>query len=290
VQKKLIPLAICYDFDGTLVPGNMQERDFIPKIGMVSGEFWDEVRRESERNNADNILVYMGLMLERAQAAKVPVRQADIRSYGSRLRFFRGVRPYKERGTERAGWFDRINAYGRASGVDVEHYIISSGIREMILGSKIGNVFKAVFASSFWYDHNGVAKWPALALNYTTKTQYLFRINKGSLDVHDHTVINRYVPKDERAVPFDHMVFLGDGETDIPCFRLVKDQGGHSIAVYDPGKSGARATAERLAEEGRIGYLAPADYRELSTLDRIVKGIIDTTASKVHLRSLSADG
>jgi hypothetical protein len=286
VAQKLFPLAICYDFDGTLVPGNMQERDFIPKIGMSSSDFWAEVRRESERHKADNILVYMGLMLERAQAAKVPVREADIRSYGGHLRFFRGVLPYTERGTPHDGWFDRINAYGRASGVEVEHYIISSGIREMILGSKVGAAFKAVFASSFWYDHNGVARWPALALNYTTKTQYLFRINKGSLQVHDHSVINRYVPKDQRAVPFDHMIFIGDGDTDIPCFRLVKDQGGHSIAVYDPKKPAGKTAAEKLAEEGRIGYFAAADYRELSGVERIVKAVIDATAANVYLRSL----
>lgn len=286
MAKKLIPLAICYDFDGTLVPGNMQERDFIPKIGMTSSDFWAEVRQESERHKADNILVYMNLMLERAQAAKVPVRESDIRSYGSHLRFFRGVLPYTERGKSHDGWFDRINAYGKASGVEVEHYIISSGIREMILGSKIGGAFKAVFASSFWYDHNGVARWPALALNYTTKTQYLFRINKGSLEVHDHSVINRYVPKAERAVPFDHMIFIGDGDTDIPCFRLIKDQGGHSIAVYDPKKDTGKTSAEKLAEEGRIAYFAAADYRELSGVERIVKAVIDATAANVYLRSL----
>jgi hypothetical protein len=265
----------------------MQEREFIPKIGMSSKQFWRDVSDLAEKHQADNILVYMGLMLERAQAAEVPVRQADISSYGQGLQFFDGILPYSDNeGTRHDGWFDRVNEYGRASGVRVEHYVISSGIREMILGSKIGSNFKAVFASSFWYDHHGVAKWPALALNYTTKTQYLFRINKGSLDVHDHKVVNAYVPKEQRAVPFEQMIFVGDGETDIPCFRLVKDQGGHSIAVYQQNKPGAKAHAAKLAKEGRIDFSAPADYRDMSQLDQTVKAVIDSVASGVYLRSL----
>lgn len=287
MPKKHIPLAICYDFDGTLVPGNMQEHDFIPKIGMKSKQFWRDVTELSEKNQADNILVYMGLMIERAQSAQVQVREMDFRSHGQGLKFFDGILPYIDKqGTHHDGWFDRIDTYGRESGVRVEHYVISSGIREMIQGSKIGSKFRAIFASSFWYDHHGVAKWPALALNYTTKTQYLFRINKGSLDVHDHKVVNSYVPKTERPVPFEQMIFLGDGETDIPCFRLVKDQGGHSIAVYQPRKPRAKDRTTKLAAEGRISFSAPADYRDASHVDRIVKAIIDSVAGNAHLRSL----
>lgn len=287
MPRKHIPLAICYDFDGTLVPGNMQERDFIPKIGMKSKEFWRDVARLAEQHRADNILVYMGLMIERALAAQVPVREDDIRSYGQGLQFFEGILPYNDKnGEHHDGWFDRIDEYGRASGIRIEHYVISSGIREMILGSKIGSKFRAVFASSFWYDHHGVAKWPALALNYTTKTQYLFRINKGSLDVHDHKIVNSYVPKDQRAVPFEQMIFIGDGETDIPCFRLVKDQGGNSIAVYQPKKAGAKLRTINLHNEGRINFAAPADFRDLSQIDRIVKAIIDSVAGTIYLRSL----
>ena len=289
MSRKHIPLAICYDFDGTLVPGNMQERDFIPKIGMNSKQFWQDVGRLAEENRADNILVYMGLMIERALAAQVPVREADFRKYGQGLEFFNGILPYKDnQGKPHSGWFERIDQYGKESGVRVEHYVISSGIREMILGSSIGSKFKAVFASSFWYDHHGVAKWPALALNYTTKTQYLFRINKGSLDVHDHKVVNSYVPKEQRPIPFGQMIFIGDGETDIPCFRLVKDQGGNAIAVYQPRKPGAKDRTTKLAGEGRINFSAPADYRDLSQVDRIVKAIIDELAANAYLHSLRA--
>lgn len=276
MPRRHAPLAIAYDFDGTLAPGNMQEHNFIPAIKMTTKAFWNEVKHLSKEHEADNILVYMGLMLEKASAAQVPVRKSDFETFGKEVRLFEGV-------TE---WFPRINTYAKESGVAVKHYVISSGIREMVLGSTIGRHFSAVFASSFWYDHHGVAKWPALALNYTTKTQYLFRINKGSLHVYDHSKINRYVPQHERPVPFQNMIFIGDGETDIPCFRLLKNQGGHSAAVYKPHTRGAKAKAEQLIEDGRVNFVAPADYRDGHALDQFVKAVIDKLAADNHLESV----
>lgn len=287
MAKKHIPLAIAYDFDGTLAPGNMQERDFIPAIGMTTKAFWKEVVDQAKKHEADNILVYMGLMLKKALANEVQVRKTDFRTYGAGLSFFDGVLPYaEENGEKQEGWFDRINTYGKESGVRVEHYIISSGIREMVQGTRIASKFKAIYASSFQYDHHGVATWPALALNYTTKTQYLFRINKGDLHVYDHSKINEFTPKSERPIPFENMVFIGDGETDIPCFRLVKDQGGHSIAVYEPSTKKKKQNAQKLKTDGRVDYVATADYRNAGTLDRVVKGIIDKLAADHHLRSI----
>jgi phosphoserine phosphatase len=276
MRKKPVPLAIAYDFDGTLAPGNMQEHSFLPEIGMGKKAFWGEVERLCREHKADNILVYMGLMLEKAQAAHVRVRRSDWKKKGKKLRLFEGVEE----------WFDRIRVYGRESGVHVTHYIISSGLREIVEGSVIGEEFEAIFASTFWYDHNGVAKWPALALNYTTKTQYLFRINKGCLDVYDHSKINEYVPKSERPIPFENMVYIGDGETDIPCFRLLKDLGGHSIAVFRPHTRRAKQISRKLVKDGRVNFVAPADYRDKKELDRIVKAIIDKVAHDHHLRRL----
>lgn len=239
-MKKKISFAIAYDFDGTLAPGNMQEREFIPAIGMNTNKFWKEVTDESKKHQADNILVYMKLMLDKAHTASVKVRENDFKLFGKNLPFFEGVLQYKENDLLEKGWFDRINDYGKLSGVNVEHYIVSSGIREMIKGTPIAKKFKNIYASSFYYDHHGVAVWPALAINYTTKTQYLFRINKGCLDVSDNKEINKYTPENNRPVPFRNMVYIGDGDTDIPCFRLVKDRGGHSIAVYKPNTKGAK--------------------------------------------------
>lgn len=213
----------------------------------------------------DQILAYMQLMLEEAQKAHVAVRKAEFKNFGANIELFPGVKD----------WFKRMNAYAKSKGVRLEHFIISSGIREMVEGTPIYKEFKKVYASGFMFDHNGVACWPALAVNYTTKTQYLFRINKGSLDVHDNSIINKYVPKEQRPVPFEHMVFVGDGETDIPCMRLVKDQGGHSIAVYNPGKRGAKSHAQQLIKDGRATLFATADYREGGAIDLAVKAIID---------------
>lgn len=277
MSKKKTPFAICYDFDGTLAPGNMQEREFIPQIGMTTASFWGEVRERCKTHEADNILVYMGLMLEKAKAAHVPVRKQDFLAYGGTLQLFDGV----------VDWFERINLYGKMMGIEVSHHIISSGIREMIAGTSIARHFDNIYASSFIYDHHGVAEWPALALNYTTKTQYLFRINKGVEHVYDHGKINEYTPPSERPIPFENMPFIGDGETDIPCFRLIKDKGGNSIAVYRAHTKGARGKSEKLLNDGRVNFISPADYREGKAVDRIIKSIMEKIAADHHLRTLA---
>ena len=150
----------------------------------------------------------------------------------------------------------------------------------MISGSKIGKKFKRVYASSFMYNANEVAYWPALAVNYTTKTQYLFRINKGTFNPWDNTEINKFVPEARRSLPFSRMVFIGDGETDIPCMRLLSDKGGYPVAVYPPRKKAARDRAIPLVGEGRARFVAPADYREGKKLDQIAKSILGEIASK----------
>lgn len=276
MAKKLIPFAIAYDFDGTLAPGNMQEYDFVPTIGMTKKEFWSEVTALSKEHNADSILIYMKHMLDMARAAHVPVHKEDFVKFGRSVGLFEGVE----------SWFDRINSYGKERGLRVQHFIISSGIREMIEGTPIAKKFSAIYASSFVYDHNGVAEWPALAVNYTTKTQFLFRINKGVANVYDNSRVNEFVPKQDRPVPFENMVFVGDGETDIPCFRLVKDQGGHAIAVYKPSTKGAKGKAEKLVKDGRVNFIAPANYDEGSEMDTFVKGVIDKVAADGVLRQL----
>ena len=286
-MKRSIPLAITYDFDGTLAPGNMQERKFIPDIGLENpGEFWREVKALSKEHEADNNLVYMNMMLEKAQAKGIPVRRENFAAYGAGLHFFKGI---LAEGGE-AGWFDRINAYASEKGIAVEHYVISSGIREMVEGTPIADKFKAIFASSFWYDHHGVPKWPALVVNYTTKTQYLFRINKGVPNVYDHDTLNEFMPEGDRRIPFDHIVFIGDGDTDVPCFRLVKEKNGHSIAVHEPRKPEGKARAQRLIDDGRVNFAAPADYRDGQELDGIVRAIIDKITADMHLAALRKPG
>ena len=277
MPRKPIPIAICYDFDGTLAPGNMQERDFIPAIGMKTKAFWTEVKAGCRKHDADEILIYMWLMLTKAESAQVTVRREDFEKYGSGLQLFPGVE----------SWFKRINVYGKEGGLKVTHHVISSGIREMISGSKISSNFENIYASSYLYDHHGVAKWPALALNYTTKTQYLFRVNKGSHNVYDHSLINEYVAPELRSVPFSNMLYIGDGLTDVPCFRLVKNLGGTSIAVFKPHTKGAKSKSQKMLSDGRVNFFAPADYREGSVIDRIVKATMDKVAAEHHYRSFS---
>lgn len=274
MPKRLIRMAIAYDFDGTLAPGNMQEYDFIPALNMVSQEFWKSVNDLAEQHEMDQILAYMWAMLRQADKADIRVHKSNFKDFGRNITLFPWV----------ADWFKRINAYAKSKGVRLEHFIISSGIREMVEGTSIYKEFKKVYASGFMFDHNGVACWPALAVNYTTKTQFLFRINKGSLEVHDNSVINKFVPKDQRPVPFQNMIFIGDGETDIPCMRLVKEQGGHSIAVYNGSKRGARKHADQLVEDGRATLEAPADYQDGGVIDLAVKAIIDKIEAAARIK------
>jgi hypothetical protein len=272
-NAKLVPMAICYDFDGTLAPGNMQEHNFLPSLGLASEDFWARTHELAVDQDADEILAYMRLMLDLAHQAKISVRRSDFRELGAKLECFPGV----------DSWFDRVSAYAAERGFDARHYIISSGLREMIEGSSIAPKLERIYASGFMYDENGVAVWPALAINYTTKTQFLFRINKGTPEVYDNTVINKYVPKEERPVPFENLVYIGDGETDIPCFRLVKEEGGHSIAVYEKGKKGALEKVERLTSGGRVSRIAAADYREGSEIDLCVAAIVDKLAAQARI-------
>ena len=270
MAKKHTPFVIAYDFDGTLAPGNMQEYDFIPALEIKIKDFWSKVGEEARRHDADGILTYMHLMLKEASNKDIKVQRQNFENFGKKITMFEGVED----------WFDRINEYGRERQIKVQHFIISSGLREMIQGTSIARHFEQIYASGFMYDQHDVAIWPALAINYTTKTQYLFRINKGSLDVHDNSLINKYVPDNQRPVPFTNMVFIGDGETDIPCMRLVKSQGGHAIAVYSPSKRGAKTKALQLVEEGRVNLVTTADYTDGSNMDKAVKAMMDKVAAK----------
>jgi phosphoserine phosphatase len=265
-----VPVAIAYDFDGTLAPGNMQEHVFLPKLGLDARAFWERSNALATEQQGDRILAYMHRMLVEAAREDIPVRRADWAAHGAGITLFPGVET----------WFDRVNEAGAARGLAVEHYIISSGLRELIEGTPIRRHFRAVFASGFLYNASGAAIAPAIAVNYTTKTQYLFRINKDALDLADDTAVNAYVPEDKRRVPFRNMVFVGDGDTDIPCFRTVKEMGGHSVAVF-PADDPARAARTRaLIGEGRVHCAVPADYRAGGELERRILAILDLLAAR----------
>ena len=268
-----VPLktALIYDFDGTLARGNMQEVSFIPSIGMTPKQFWDSVYPETQKADGDGILMYMQMMLAAAQRVGQPVTKQALRDHGQDVALFEGLRDMS--------WFERMDAFGDQFGLEIEHYIISAGLTEMIEGCPIAKAFKHVYASKYVYDDNDVAIWPAVGVNYTTKTQYLFRINKGVFNHWDDERINRFIPDDERPIPFERMIFLGDGDTDVPTMKMMHTKGGFSIAVYDPENT-PRDTNKihRLISEDRVNFVAAADYREGSPVDLIVKGLIGRIA------------
>lgn len=275
MSKKPI-VAILYDFDKTLSTKDMQEFNFIPNVGSTPAEFWSEVNRMSIEKKMDNNLAYMYLMIDKSNMGKRSVHRQDFVDLGKDVEYFPGVED----------WFERINEYGKTKGVTVEHYIISSGIAEIIEGTSIRKYFKEVYACEFYYDQNDVAIWPKNVVNYTTKTQFVYRINKGVLDISDNDAINRFVKDDDRPVPFRNMIYIGDGLTDVPGMKVVKASGGHSIAVYNKSKKIAR----ELIHDGRVNFICKADYSSGKDLDNTVKNIIDFIAAKdVLYRKESSD-
>lgn len=273
-RPKKPEIALIYDFDGTLAPGNMQERAFIPSLGMQNTDFWGKAKALARENDGDEILMYMELMLEEAKSKGLQTTRKAIRKYGKDIELFDGVQT----------WFDRINRFADTRNLVARHYIISSGNREIIEGTSIAKKFERIYASTFRYDANDAAEAPALAINYTTKTQYLFRINKGALDLHDHDAMHEYTPRATRKVPFDRMIFMGDGDSDVPCMRLVRQQGGFSVAVYKPNSSKAKEKADKLIEQRRVHFVAPADYRQGSRLDLAVQRRIELIAAVEEFR------
>jgi len=266
--------AIIYDYDGTLARGNIQECSFIPEIGMSREDFWEEVRIKKIEHDADQILVYMNLMLQKAQAAGIKITKQELNRHGANSDLYAGLIDLS--------WFDRMNAFASKNGLELEHYIVSSGIYEMIEGSPIFPAFKRVFASQFMYENNE-AMWPSVSINYTTKTQYLFRINKGIYNVWDNSQINTFMPENERPVQFENMIFVGDGDTDIPSMKMMTQKGGHSIAVYDPkcDKSDL-GKIHSLISDGRVDFIAPADYTENSQIDIAVRGLLGRMARALN--------
>ncbi|MBQ5318425.1 MAG: haloacid dehalogenase-like hydrolase [Oscillospiraceae bacterium] len=272
-------LAICYDFDKTLSPDDMQAQGYIQEVyGEDVSAFWQESNAMANANEMDTNLAYMYKMVQEARGRIVFTRK-NLEEYGAKVALFPGVEE----------WFERIREYGKQHGVIVEHYIISSGLKEMIEGTKIAKngAFEKIYASSFCYDERDVAVWPAQVINYTNKTQFLFRIEKGVLDINDSGVNDYFAPEDIR-VPFRNMIYIGDSDTDVPCMKLVNSYGGHSIGVYN-NDTLDKTKVYKMLHDNRIRYFAPADYTENSELDRLVKAIIERTASNEILENMHFD-
>lgn len=254
-------IAIMYDFDRTLCTRDMQEYQFIPSLGMEASEFWEDANGLAHREHMDGILAYMYVMIMRAKEKGIELSRDKLVSMGNKIELFPGVDE----------WFDRINEYGRMQNVKIEHYVISSGLKEIIQGSKINNAFTEIFASEFYYGDDDNAVWPKAAVNYTNKTQFVYRINKGVLDISNDVDLNKSMPEESKRVRFSNMIYIGDGLSDVPCMKMVKAYGGSSIAVYQDGE---KEKVDELLNKGRVDFTYPADYRENSGIDITVKNII----------------
>lgn len=274
-MKKPI-VAIMYDFDKTLITRDMQEYTFIPSLGMQPDDFWAGTQTLASEQQMDSVLAYMYAMMTRAEANGKPLKREDLVECGQHVVYLPGVE----------GWFERINAYGKEAGVEVEHYVLSSGLKEIIDGTSIAKHFKKIFASEFLYGEDGKAIWAKMAVNYTNKTQFVYRINKGVLDISNNADVNASTPESDRRVFFNNMIYLGDGLTDVPCMKLVKLSGGHSIALYQDGQ---KEKVQPLLKHERVDWIFQADYREWQPLDAAMKNLIYKLGVDNTLITLSND-
>ena len=254
-------IAFLYDFDKTLCTTDMEDYAFIPSLGYTPAEFWGRANAFGWENRMDGLLAYMYTMIQECAAQNIKLDRAFLNHCGESIQLFPGVRE----------WFARINAFGESLGVQVEHYVISSGLREIIEGSGIAQEFREIYACEFYYNENGDACWPKLDVNFTNKTQFVYRINKGILDVSRDKELNDSMPDDSKRVPFTNMIYMGDGLSDVPCMKMMRAYGGQAIAVY---QSGNRQGVEKLLADGRVDFIFPADYREGMELDRTVRDIL----------------
>jgi 2-hydroxy-3-keto-5-methylthiopentenyl-1-phosphate phosphatase len=269
--------AIIYDFDGTLAEGDCAQHGLLSAIGIDdSTSFWGAVKTKAKDTDSDEILTYLGCLASEADRVSKSNELSPhrLKEHGSSIPLFPGV----------TDWFERINSHASSLDIVLEHYVVSSGIEEMIRGTEIASHFRQIFGCRYQYDPSTAkASWPAVAINYTTKTQYIFRVNKGILNSYDNEEVNKFIEHRDRRVPFENMIYIGDGDTDIPCMRLVKDQGGCSIAVFNPKSWGEKKTSEKIGKliaEDRVSFVTPGDYTNGSQLDVTIQGVLNRIARK----------
>ncbi len=273
IKSRKPRMAICYDFDKTLSPDDMQTFTLIPSFEIDAASFWEESNKLAKENLMETNLAWMYQLLHYSKFKRKSIRKEYFREIGKDVALYKGVED----------WFDRMDKYAEKQGIILEHYIISSGLKEIIEGSRIADKFKRIYASSYYYTPDGVAEWPAQAVNYTNKTQFIFRIAKGIFEEYDDRV-NDSMPENKLYIPYENIVYIGDSATDIPCMRLVKSKGGYSIGVFDTEKD-IRQKVYQLFNDGRINYFAPADYSSRSELTKYVKQIIDSVAAKEKMKT-----
>lgn len=275
-MKKNNIVAICYDYDKTLAPEeSVYSYGYFDKFGIKDERiFWDEITSNKILSKMDNILASLYYGIYRAKKNGHPLKKQDFVEYGKNARYYKGVET----------WFDRINAYAKSIGLEIEHYIISANVKEFIESTSIAKHFKKIYASSYIYDENNEPVWPERVVNYTSKTQYLYRIKKNILNETDSRV-NEKIDSKSFRIPFQNMIYVGDSVTDIPCMSILAKEGGNAIGVYEdlPAK---KELMLKLFKQKRINNYCFADYSENSEMEKTVFHILDKIKIKNELENL----
>ena len=264
-------IAIIYDFDGTLTPKTMQEYTLLPRMGIKSKNFWDDIVKETRETGAESMMVYMRHLLDYAEEKNIAISKKEFYKMAKNIEYYNGVRT----------WFDRVNKYVKKiskSKVIIEHYIISAGHLEILEGISIKKYIKKIFASEYYFDKNDNAVFPKIVVTDTTKTQYIFRINKGKINLSES--INEHMEEKQRPIPFDNMIYIGDGLTDVPSMALIKKEGGHSIAVFQKNQEQIRIS-KSLLKANRVDFIAPANFSDKSELYKNMLILIDYVVAKI---------
>ena len=258
-------IALLYDWDYTLTDGFMQSFGLAQDLGYKDVyEYFDFNDHMLGCEDMDMCLSMMAGIFCTAKSIGKSVTREYLQGFGKNMVYYPGVEE----------WFDKINAIGRQYGYEIEHYIISSGLKEIIEGSSIAKHLKRIYANFFAYDESGNAFWPSQVVNYSSKVQYVYRIRKNVLDdLGNVSKVNEKMA-DSDVLPFKNIIYLGDSQTDIPSFKVIKNSGGMSICVYKEGEQKSKSVAQKCFIEGRVNYFVPADYREGSDLYELVKNYI----------------
>ena len=268
-------IALVYDFDGTLIPKTMQDYTIIPRLKLRSEKFWSDIMEEAEATDGEVMMIYMRQLITRANSMNIKITKNEFKMMASKIKYFKGV----------LTWFDNINKYLKHNHkrIKVAHYVISAGHHEILESTAIRKKLKNVFGSQYYFNEQGHATFPKVVVTDTAKTQFLFRINKGKEKVSDS--INSHMPEGLRPIPFENMIYIGDGLTDVPSMALIKKQNGHSVSVYPKGSKKQKKVSNDLLAAKRVDFIAEANYARNSVLFKRICLIIDMISARIKYRN-----